>query len=183
VILLTGFEPFGGRTINRSWEIVQRVQADTERVQLPVDFEKLARIVPEWMARRPDAVLLVGEAPQDCVTVETIALNVIHDRRSDNAGRQIEFAPVRENRPLALPATWNAIAVADAIDRAGAPVEISHHAGTYACNAALYHALDAASELGLRAPIGFLHVPANRWLGCSTNLLARAIEAALRALR
>lgn len=183
MILLAGFEPFGGRTINRSWEAVQRVQADAERLQLPVDFEKLARIVPEWMARHPEAVLLVGEANYASVTVETIALNVIHDRRADNAGRRIELASVRENRPLALPATWNATAVAQAIDRAGAPVEISHHAGTYACNAALYHALDEASVLGLRAPIGFLHVPANRWLGCSTNLLARAIEAALRVAR
>src|SRR5689334_21788488 len=116
-------------------------------------------MVPQWIARRPHAVLLVGETPTDKLAVETIALNVIHDRRADNAGRHIEWSSVRPGRPLALGATWNAMAVAAAVERAGVPVEISHHAGTYACNASLYHALDAAAQTALTAPIGFLHVP------------------------
>jgi pyroglutamyl-peptidase len=181
VILLTGFEPFDGRSINRSWEAVAAVapRERLERLCLPVDFAKLAETIPEWIARRPEAVILVGETPTDKLAVETIALNVIHDRRADNAGRQIEWSSVLEHRPLALPATWNAMAIAGAIEDAGVPVEISHHAGTYACNAALYHALDAAAAIGLRASIGFLHVPV---AGIAIEPLARAIEAVLRVL-
>jgi pyrrolidone-carboxylate peptidase len=181
VILLTGFEPFDGRSINRSWEAVSAVapREGLERMRLPVDFAKLASIIPECIARRPRAVLLVGETPTDKLAVETIALNVIHDRRADNAGRRIVWSSVRNERPLALPATWNATAVANAIESAGVPVEISHHAGTYACNAALYHALDAAAQASLLAPIGFLHVPV---AGMAIEPLARAIEAALDSL-
>jgi pyroglutamyl-peptidase len=179
VIILTGFEPFNGRGINRSWQAVEAVRAEVERVQLPVDFEKLAQLVPELVARRPRALVLVGEAPYDRVTVESIALNIIHDQRADNAGRRGWMEPIRAGRPLALPATWDARRLLRAIDRTGIAVEISHHAGTYACNAALYHALDAAADLGLAAPIGFLHVPSD---GIAVDRLTAAIEALIGAL-
>ena len=178
MILLTGFEPFDGRSINRSWQAVEAVRAEVEKVQLPVDFAKLAQRVPELVARRPRAMILVGEAPLDRLNVETIALNVIHDRRADNAGRRLAHTAIRDGHPLARAATWDAVRMCAAIERSGISVEISHHAGTYACNAALYHALDAAAELGVDAPIGFLHVPSD---GVAVERLAAAIEAVLGA--
>ena len=55
-----------------------------------------------------------------------------------------QLAELVPGAPLALAASWDAPAVVAAIARTKLPVELSHHAGTYACNAALYLALHAA---------------------------------------
>ena len=60
-ILLTGFEPFGGSTVNASWEAVQRVDG-VRRVLLPVSFARAGAMIREIVASGPDAVLCVGEA-------------------------------------------------------------------------------------------------------------------------
>jgi pyroglutamyl-peptidase len=164
--IVCGFEPFGGRTTNRSWEVVEALEAHAppgsfERVQLPVDFAALRRIVPGLVERTGRALLMLGEAAgTDAVQVERVGLNVVHARIPDNLGAQPEFDPVVAGAPLARFARWDAEACVRTLAAEGLPVRVSHHAGTYACNAALYLALDAAENLGAApATIGFLHVP------------------------
>jgi pyroglutamyl-peptidase len=165
-MIVCGFEPFGGRTTNRSWEVVEALAAHApglsfERVQLPVDFAALRRIVPQLVERAGRALIMLGEAGgSDAVQVERVGLNVVHARIPDNLGAQPAFEDVVGDAPLARLARWDAATCARTIAAAGVPVRVSHHAGTYACNAALYLALDAA-DTGSAAPatIGFLHVP------------------------
>jgi pyroglutamyl-peptidase len=182
-MIVCGFEPFGGRHTNRSWEVALALDAHLprgafergafERVQLPVDFVALRRIVPGLVARAGRALVLLGEAGgTDAVQVERVGLNVLHARIPDNLGARPEFAEVVANAPLARFARWDAEACARTIAAEGVPVQVSHHAGTYACNAALYLALDAAETAGASAAsaasgirgaapatIGFIHVP------------------------
>jgi pyroglutamyl-peptidase len=168
-IIVCGFEPFGGRTTNRSWEVVESLAAHApglafERVQLPVDFAALRRIVPGLVERAGRALVMLGEAAgTDAVQVERVGLNVVHARIPDNLGAQPTFDAVVANAPLARFARWDADACAAVIAAEGVPVRVSHHAGTYACNSALYLALDAAdTEDAAPATIGFIHVPVDR---------------------
>src|SRR5689334_24191265 len=88
--VVCGFEPFGGRVENRSWQVVSALPAlppdlTVERVQLPVDFAALRTLVPPLLARARRAVLLLGEAgATDALQVERVALNVADARIPDN---------------------------------------------------------------------------------------------------
>lgn len=177
-IVLGAFEPFGGRRVNRSLAAVERVRPPPgvrlEKVTLPVDFERLPERIAEPVAARPAALVLVGEASgRRTVAVECVALNVLHARVPDNAGRRPRRERVLPDQALALPATWDADALLRAVHASGVPARLSHHAGTHACNASLYLALAAGPD----CPVGFLHVPTWPWrLGPSTAALARALE-------
>jgi len=180
---LAAFEPFDGRRVNRSAQVLARVRPPEGLVLdkriLPVDFGKLPGAVAALLDGGPDAVLLMGESRQAVVSVERIALNVIDARVPDNSGAKPRRVSLVPDAPLALASSWDAEAVVEAIRRAGVRVAISHHAGTYACNAALYLALAAG-----RSPTGFIHVPARPWpIGPSLDRLARGVEAALAAMR
>jgi pyroglutamyl-peptidase len=157
MLIVTGFEPFGGRTVNRSWQAVERVPG-VERVRLPVEYARLAELLPALVARAPRAVLLVGEASRRVLTLERVARNAADPTRADNAGRRIESA-LDPGGPAQLAATWD-VERALAAARALVPAELSDDAGGYCCNAALYHALRAATPA---TRIGFVHVPAARW--------------------
>jgi pyroglutamyl-peptidase len=177
-ILLAGFEPFGGRLRNQSWQVVRRFGAryGIDPVELPVDFARLKELVPRLAADGPRAVLLVGEAARDDVAVEQVALNIADSERPDGAGRKPQAETIVAGAPLALRASWDARVVAAALRQRGVPARASFHAGTYACNTTLYLALHALSD---RARIGFLHVPRRRWpLGPRLGLLVRAVEIA-----
>ena len=65
-LLLTGFEPFGGESVNPSWETVSRAAAEgfeVRKVCLPVTFDGAAqRICEEIRSFDPDALVMVGQA-------------------------------------------------------------------------------------------------------------------------
>jgi len=165
-VIVAGFEPFGGRQENRSWQVVQALPDDlaVERVQLPVDFVALQTLVPALVARRPRTLVLLGEASgTDALQVERVALNVVHARIADNRDARPVLAEVVPGAPLARYARWDAAALVDTLVDAGVPAQISHHAGTYACNAALYLALHTAATASdpddVPTTLGFVHVP------------------------
>ena len=173
-LVVTGFEPFGGRTINRSWQAVERLplRADWQRVRLPVEYARIAEHVRALVGRGPRAVLLIGEADRRTVTLERVARNAANPALADNAGEQRDI--VHHAGPAELAATWD-LERALAAARTVLPAEISEDAGGYCCNAALYHALHASIPT---VRVGFVHVPRSRWpFGPRLSRLSRALEA------
>ncbi len=180
-VVLAGFEPFDGRTQNRSWELVRKFRGEPGRdvFRLPVDFVQLKEIVGGILSREPRALLIVGESATSELRVEQIALNVADSDDPDNAGRIPHADPVVPGAPLALMTSWDARAVAGRLHQEDIPARVSFHAGTFACNAALYLALHASREgAGPNAPtIGFFHIPNSRGpSGLGTANLSRAVE-------
>src|SRR5579885_813003 len=86
-ILLTGFEPFGGRARNNSYEIAKRLKADpgllgqgigVEICELPVVYDRAAAVAQacfEKLSQRPDFVVSMGEGGCD-IRLETAATNI-----------------------------------------------------------------------------------------------------------
>lgn len=180
---VAAFEPFDGRTVNRSQQILQKLQADpalagVETMVLPVDFASLPASVSVLTARRPRALLLMGEAARDRVSIEQIALNIADSDTADNAGRVLHAERLVPEGVLALHANWDARALAEKLNAAGIPAAPSFHAGTYACNASLYLSLHQLAGTGTR--VGFLHVPVK---GLKLAMLVRAAKACLRELQ
>jgi pyroglutamyl-peptidase len=95
-ILLTGFEPFGGESVNPSWEVAQALAGEmmgllrVESVQLPCVFAQAPQALETALAQySPRAVLCLGQAEgRSEVTPERVAINMIQARIPDNAGAQ-----------------------------------------------------------------------------------------------
>jgi pyroglutamyl-peptidase len=182
-LLVTGFEPFGGRSRNRSWEVVRRIapRPGLETLQLPVNYARLREIIPGLASRGPRCVLLLGESSTWTAHVEQVAVNTLNRNLPDNSGAKPLSDTIIADGPQSLQASWDAQAVARKLNECGIAATASFHAGRYACNAALYLALHA---LGARATVGFLHVPRRRWpIGIWRGRLLRAVDICLEALR
>lgn len=101
-VLITGFEPFGGESVNPSWEVVSgldNVIIDGCRLvarQLPCVFgESLDVLNAAIDALSPSLVLAVGQAGgRTDITVERVAINVDDARIADNQGQQPVDEPI-----------------------------------------------------------------------------------------
>lgn len=165
-ILITGFEPFGGESVNPSLEAVQRLEsriagAEIVKLPLPVVFRRsVEKLISCMEAERPDAVICVGQAGGvSGITVERIAVNLMDAAIADNEGCQPEDVPVVEGGPNAYFATLPVKKIVRRIKENGLPAFLSNSAGTYVCNNTMYGLLHHIEQHfpGVRG--GFIHVP------------------------
>ena len=164
-LLLTGFEPFDGQTVNPSWEAVCRLSdrvggVEIVRALIPTAFSGSAQALARAVEREdPQAVLCLGQAGgREGLTPERVAITVDDARIPDNAGAQPIDRPIVPDGPAAYFATLPVKAMVRAIREAGVPANLSNTAGTFVCNHLMYclmHLL--AGRPGVRG--GFMHVP------------------------
>ncbi|MFJ7211741.1 pyroglutamyl-peptidase I [Amycolatopsis sp. NPDC098790] len=162
-VLMTGFAPFGGESVNPSWQAVSLLAArrdDIAAVELPCEFAaSLPALRASLEEHRPSLVVCVGQAGGRLeVTPERVAINLIDARIPDNAGAQPVDVPVVPDGPAAYFTTLPVKACVAAIRSAGVPASVSHTAGTYVCNQVFYGLMHLLTEFpGVRG--GFVHVP------------------------
>lgn len=195
-ILVTGFEPFGGETINPSWEVARGLPrfchgAEIVPLRLPVVFGRAGDLLTQaFLKEKPEAVLCLGQAGgRTALTPELVALNLQDAPIPDNDGQTPCQQPVVAGGPDGRFATLPVRAMVAAIRTAGVPASLSYTAGTYVCNDLMYRTLDLlAGYPGCRG--GFLHLPylpaqaADR-PGVASMALAdmiRGVEAAILAI-
>jgi pyroglutamyl-peptidase len=166
VALVTGFEPYGGRGLNPSSEVVKRVDGlEIEGHQvvgrvLPVSFRALRPRVQELMAEvDPALVVSLGLWPgEPLIRLEQIAVNVADFEIPDNDGAVLRDEVVVEAAPVAFRASLPLRAIERALLAAGIPARLSTTAGTFLCNATMYAFLHTPqAQRGARC--GFVHVP------------------------
>lgn len=163
-LLITGFDPFGGETVNPSWEAVQELP-DTigdyalTKLQIPTVFGLAARTVLDRAAElHPDVILCIGQAGgRDAVTPERIGINLRDARIPDNAGCQLKEEPIAACGPDGIFSTVPVAEMAQAIREAGLPGHVSNTAGAFVCNETLYTLLHHYAGTAVR--VGFIHVP------------------------
>ncbi|MDO5093639.1 MAG: pyroglutamyl-peptidase I [Propionibacteriaceae bacterium] len=183
-ILITGFEPFGGDTVNPSAELTRRFADETATAILPVDFAALQQQLPQLITRhQPTHVVCLGlSGAATGLTFERVGLNLIDATIPDNSGVQPVDEPVVVGGPDAYFATLPVKAMRRATQREGVPAGLSLTAGSYACNALLYLVLHLAAtaprDAGFRA--GFVHVPRIEVLGLDAQ--EKGLRAALTSL-
>lgn len=164
-VLLTGFDPFGGDTINPSWEAVSRLHGEAianRRIvaaQLPTTFDGAPKALRAALRRHaPELVLCIGQAGgRTALSLERIAININDARIPDNAGAQPIDTPVVARGPAAYFTTLPIKAMHADLRAAGIPAEISQTAGTFVCNQVFYVLMHALA--GTRARGGFAHIP------------------------
>jgi len=167
-VLIFGFEPFGGRPVNTSEDIVRALGDDPiarhaiVRVVLPCVFGRARTMLLRHIRRvKPVIVIGLGEAGgRRTVTPERVAINVDDARIADNRGARPIDRPIVKNGPAAYFSTLPIKAMVQVMRRRGVRAEISQTAGTFVCNHAFYGLMHAVAHDHRRVRAGFIHVPA-----------------------
>lgn len=165
-LLITGFDPFGGATVNPAWEAVKLLpdqigQYTLSKLQIPTVFGSGAETVLNAAnSLQPDLILCIGQAGgRSAVTPERIAVNIRDARIADNKGNQPSGEYVTPNGPAAYFATVDVISMAQAAASHDIPATVSNSAGAFVCNDVFYTLLHHYDQTSTR--VGFIHVP---WL-------------------
>lgn len=165
--LVTGFEPYGGRSRNPAGEVAARLHgSEVAGVRivgrnLPVAFAALDEAVAATLAEvDPAVVISLGLCPGEAVIrLERVALNLADFDIPDNNGAVLIDQPLDPADASARFATLPLRRVQAALLQAGIPARLSSTAGTYLCNKALYRFLAAIEARGRAVPCGFVHLP------------------------
>ena len=163
-LLITGFEAFGGETVNPSWEAVSRLpdeigEYSLTKLLIPVVFGEAAKIVIDTAQRiSADAVICIGQAGgRDAITPELVAINLRHASIPDNSGYQPIDEPIIATGENAYFSTVPVRKIAEAISESGVPSRVSYSAGAYVCNDVLYTLLSNYRDTEVK--VGFIHIP------------------------
>lgn len=163
-LLISGFDPFGGESINPAWEAVKGLPDvigpyTLTKLQIPTVFGLAAdTVLDATKSLCPDVILCVGQAGgRDAVTPERVAINLMDASIADNQGIRPTERPCVAGGPNAYFATVPVRSMADAIVQAGLPGKVSLSAGTFVCNDTLYRLLHHYHASPTR--VGFIHVP------------------------
>ena len=167
-LLITGFQPFDGESVNPALEVAKGLQGKTingyEVIarEIPVvRFEALKAVQAAIEELQPDAVITIGQAGgRPDITVERVGINIDDFRIPDNKGNQPIDEPVVTGGPVAYWATLPIKKMVANVKAQGIPASVSNSAGTYVCNHLLYGLLHYLTTQGKTAiPAGFIHIP------------------------
>lgn len=165
-ILVTGFEPFGGESVNPSALVAQALNGrlidgvPVVGVVLRCVFGSSIQALRAALdAHCPRLVLALGQAAgREGFTLERIAINLDDARIADNAGAQPIDVPVEPHGPAAHFTTLPIKAMVAALRDAGHTASVSCSAGTFVCNHVFY-GLQHALRRRRSVRSGFMHLP------------------------
>ena len=163
-LLITGFDPFGGESINPAWEAVKLLpdaigDYELTKLEIPTVFGVAAQtVIDKAEELNPDVIISAGQAGgRASVTPEMVGINLRFATLPDNMGAVPCDIPIIEGGPAAYFSTLPVRAMAKAICDAGLPGAVSYSAGSFVCNDVLYSVLHRFAGTSVRA--GFIHVP------------------------
>ncbi len=166
-LLLTGFEPFGGESINPAVEAVHRLQGrvigsyEVIGLELPTVFgQSMERLLSGIEETEPEVVIALGQAGgRRGISFERIAVNLSDAAIDDNAGNRPVDVPVVPEGPAAYWTTLPVRRMADRLQVEGIPASLSLSAGTFVCNHLFYGLMHHLAVSGKPIRGGFIHIP------------------------
>ncbi len=169
IVLLTGFEPFGGERINPSAEIARALDGaivNEHRIVtaiLPVAFASTTPMLEALLeTHRPALAVATGQAGgRSEIAIERVAANLIDARIADADGRQPIDEPVIADAPSAYFSTLPVKAMIARLRALGIPASLSQSAGLYVCNQTFFALAHLVAARYRETRAGFIHVP---WL-------------------
>lgn len=176
ILLLSGFEPFGGDGFNPSggiaWSLDReglsggvQIHGITLPVNGPAAWEKLARNIRQL---EPHWIIATGVSGRAELSIETTAWNEADYRLPDNLGEQPQGVKIMERGPASLvsPAALDLLAGTTRLEPPpGVPalaVRGSHDPGRFVCNFLYYRLLHLTRRANHPAHqrAAFWHLPA-----------------------
>lgn len=165
-VLVTGFDPFGGESINPAYEAVKLLPdeiagAKIVKVEVPTVFKKSIEALKKNMeAEKPDVVLCIGQAGgRFDLTVERVAINLDDARIADNEGNQPIDEPIFADGEPAYFANIPIKAMVQNVRKQNLTASVSNTAGTFVCNHLMYGLMYLIHKEYPAIRGGFIHVP------------------------
>lgn len=165
-VLITGFDKFGGESINPSSLCVNSLpdvidNIEIKKVTLPTVFKDSSHVLEENIKSfSPNIVICVGQAGgRSKITPERIAINIDDARIPDNIGNSPIDESIRKDGENAYFSTLPIKAIVDELNKNNIPSSISNTAGTFVCNHIMYEALYLTSKNYPNIKAGFIHIP------------------------
>ncbi len=193
--LISGFEPFGGETINPAWQAIERLPETIDhcqviKLEVPTVFNQSIEILTSAIdSEKPDFVICVGQAGgRYNITPEVVAINKDDARIADNNGGQPSDRKIKDDGENAYFSTLPYKAIVKALHDAEIPAQLSYTAGTFVCNHLFYGLMYAINKQYPKMRGGFIHVPfSNRQALSKTNTpfmntetISKALEIAIK---
>jgi pyroglutamyl-peptidase len=154
-ILLTAFEPYADWTENSSWlTVIELTRWFDSRGQLvtrryPVNLSGISERLTEDLSGDFTYAIHLGQAPgATAIKLESTGLNVL-----DSGQPILPDGPAAYRTKLPLD-RW-----AKKLAGEGIPAMVSHHAGTYMCNATMFLSHHLTESQGLPTQSCFIHLP------------------------
>ena len=189
VVLISGFEPFGGYDTNPSWDALLPLHEqfvadlDVRTVELPVEWDvSWDLLLDEIGFLAPTVVIGTGMADTDAMRFEVRAQNL--QNYTDNAGVTKWNEPIVEDGPSELETGLPVEEMAAAMEEGGYGTTVSSDAGTYLCNHIFFHLTHYELLEADDPPLtGFIHVPPAPYSGTfEVEHVTAAHELGLEAL-
>lgn len=194
-VLITGFGPFPGVSINATSTLAPSVASAARKVFPDIDFN-YAVLPTDWTGARslldelksqlsPEVSLHFGvsDSAQGFV-IETTAKNICKSME-DAAGRLPKYETLYNDDSDQRLSTFPSDTIISELRKSGLPAEHSQDAGGYLCNAVLYQSLRFDEDHTNHGCTGFIHVPVT--LGCRDTkppfTMPMAIDGSMTILR
>lgn len=165
-LLITGFDPFGGESINPAFEAIKALPDHVEDCQIikqeiPTVFDKSLEVLAQSIQTHdPDVIICVGQAGgRFGLSLEKVGINLNEARIPDNEGNQPMGTPVYADGETAYFASLPLKGILKSLHDKNIPSEISYTAGTYVCNHVLYGLMHMINNVFPEKRGGFIHVP------------------------
>ena len=167
-VLLTGFDPFGGESVNPAFEAIKLLPdtiagAEIVKVEIPTEFTRSISCVEAAIKEHnPDVVIDVGQA----------------------GGEQPSDEPLQADGPTAYFATIPVKAMVQNVREHGLPCHVSFTAGTYVCNCVMYNVLHLCATKYPNIRAGFIHVPfaCEQVVGKASTMASMPLETIAKSL-
>ncbi len=172
-VLLTGFEPFAGASMNPSQEIVRIISADAASFKnielhcaiLPVEYSAAEmQLIELAESLEADFVISLGQAEgRTKVSFEKVAINLDDASLADNSGETRMNQPIDASDREAYFSSLTIEHMLKAVKAVDVPAAVSLSAGSFVCNHAFYAisawAEKASAKRQTKVRAGFIHVP------------------------
>ena len=166
-ILVTGFKPFLGETVNPSALLIKKLEQHAEfkeigsTLLLPVVFQESVPLLLQQIEMQPSPIILMlgqaGGRAQVCL--ERVALNWIETSSPDESHWTPKTGPIEVTGVQAYFTEFPLERWGKNLKDEGFPVVVSLSAGGYVCNHLYYRVLEHLSAQGRPLKACFIHVP------------------------
>lgn len=156
-LLITGFTPFDGRTVNGSWVAAQTYQ-NAAHLEIPVIWGAPMNHLREAIeSLKPNLILSLGEGRDGWFDIETRAQNQ-RKHRADNLN-EYPRGLILDRGAAVVSATVDAVALHQEMASQNVPIRISVDAGQFICEETLYCLEHLKTEYDHLEHVAFVHLP------------------------
>ncbi|MFC1851862.1 putative Ig domain-containing protein [candidate division CSSED10-310 bacterium] len=189
VVLMSGFEPFGGYDTNPSYESLKPLDEqiyaglDIRVVELPVVWDDSWDILQAAiLLLKPTVIISTGQAGTDAIRFETTAKNA--QMGTDNDGETRDGEEIIVGGPETLATGLPITEMSSAMESQGFTTKISNNAGKFLCNFIFYQLMYYVQFQATDSLVaGFIHVPPAPYAGTFTvEEITNAHKIGLQAL-